>query len=281
MPETPSTGTEARELPRIGIPFRHSREEQAGDRQEVAPYATAVAEAGGEPRLISLFLSEKELRSQAQECDGVLLPGSPADVDPARYGEVAGAKTAAADERRERTDWTLLDWAFAEGKPVLGICYGTQLLNVYLGGTLVQDIASERRRALVHPWDRKSGAPEPHHPARLVPGSWVARLAETLETVVNSSHHQSVRMPGRNLRVTASAPDGVIEAVELDGASPWIVGVQWHPERQRNEAMGEADSGTRLARALFRELVRAAQEARVAGSLSRNAVRTGRQAEGR
>lgn len=281
MPETQPSAIDAQNHPRIGIPYRRASEERNGDRKEIEPYARAVEEAGGEPRLISLFLSDEELGRLTGELDAVVLPGSGADVDPASYGEEARAETAAADARRERTDRALLDWAFARRKPVLGICFGTQLLNVYLGGTLVQDVAGEIRRSLVHPWNRKSGDPEPHHPARLVPGSRVARLAETLETVVNSSHHQSIRTPGRNLRVTATAPDGVIEAIELESGSPWVVGVQWHPERQRNEAMGEADSGTRLARGLFQELVRAAREARSASRLSGGAADARRQAEGK
>jgi putative glutamine amidotransferase len=262
MQETKSSEIDSQDPPRIGIPYRQAKEEQAGDRKEIEPYATAVEEAGGVPRLISLFLSHEELERLTSELDAIVLPGSPADVDPARFGERARPETAAADLRREQTDWALLDWAFAGRKPVLAICYGTQLLNVYLGGTLVQDIAGELRGSLSHSWEKKKGLPEPHHPALLVPGSLVSRLAETAETVVNSSHHQSIRMPGRDLRVTAKSPDGVIEAVELESPSHWVVGAQWHPERQRNEAAGEEDSGRRLALALFEDLVRAAREAR-------------------
>ena len=265
MQETQSAGVDSHNSPRIGIPYRLASEEEAGNREKIEPYATAVEQAGGEPRLLSLFLTREELGRLAGELDAIVLPGSPADVDPARYGETPRAETAAADLRREQTDMALLDWAFAEGKPVLAICYGIQLLNVYRGGTLVQDIPNELRGSLTHQWDRERGVPEPHHPARLVPGSFVSRLAETAETVVNSSHHQSIRMPGRNLRVTAKSPDGVIEAVELESRSHWVVGVQWHPERQRNESSNEVDSGVRLARALFRDLMRAARETRAAG----------------
>jgi putative glutamine amidotransferase len=265
---------------RIGIPFRLASEEQAGKHEKIEPYARAVELAGGEPRLLSLFLSEEDLKRQTAELDGIVLPGSPADVNPARYGEAPRAETAAADERREQTDCILLDWAFAERKPVLAICYGTQLLNVYRGGTLVQDIPSELRGSLTHQWERARGMPEPHHPARLLPGSLVSRLAETAETVLNSSHHQSIRVPGRDLRVTAISPDGVIEAVELESRLHWVVGAQWHPERQRNENANERDSGVRLAQALFRDLVRAAQEARDGGRLSRTAAGFQKEREG-
>jgi len=281
MQGTQSAAIESQHPPRIGIPFRRAKEQQANNQEKIEPYARAVAEAGGEPVLVSLFLSQEELARLADGLDAIVLPGSPADVDPARYGEAAKPETAEADPRREETDLALLDWAFARGKPVLAICYGIQILNVYRGGTLVQDIPSEFRGSLVHPWERERGVSEPHHPARLVPGSLVARLAETAETVVNSSHHQSIRMPGRDLRVTATSPDGVIEAVELESDSHWVTGVQWHPERQRNEAAGEADSGTRLARALFEDLVRAARAARAAGRRSARAAGVQNEAEGR
>jgi putative glutamine amidotransferase len=267
--------------PRIGIPFRRVSEEQTENQEKIEPYARAVELAGGQPRLLSLFLSPDELKRQAAELDAIVLPGSPADVDPARYGVTTRPETAEADERREQTDMALLDWAFAEGKPVLAICYGTQLLNVYRGGTLVQDIPSELRGSLTHHWERERGAPEPHHPARLLPGSLVCRLAEAGETVVNSSHHQSIRIPGRDLRVTALSPDGVVEAVELESPSHWVIGVQWHPERQRNEISNESDSGVRLARALFRDLVRAARETKNEGRLSRSVAEVQHKAEGR
>jgi putative glutamine amidotransferase len=262
MPDPSSFNVGRRDAPRIGIPYRLAGEERVGSGEEIQPYVKAVEAAGGEARIISLFLSPDELGRLCAELDAVVLPGSPADVDPARYGAAASPETAEADPRREQTDTSLLDWAFRAAKPVLGICYGTQLLNVYCGGTLVQDIRGELHSSLTHEWAKKSGAPEPHHPVRLVPGSRLAQLAETGDTIVNSSHHQSIRRPGRGLRVTAKAPDGVVEAVELESAAHWVVGAQWHPERQQNRMPGKADSGARLAAALFSGLVRAAREAR-------------------
>lgn len=267
--------------PRIGIPYRRASEEQAEDRKEIQPYVEAVTANGGQPRLISLFLSPGQLREVCAGLDGLVLPGSPADVDPARFGESAHPETAEADDRKEETDTALLEWAFETRKPVLAICYGTQLLNVYRGGTLVQDIRSELHSSLTHAWQRSSGHPEPHHPVRLVPGSVVARLAETVETVVNSSHHQSIRRPGQGLRVTAKSPDGVVEAVELESASHWVIGVQWHPERQQAETRGAADSGVRLAAALFRELARAARQASAAPGHARDEAEIQKSSEGR
>lgn len=260
--------SKAKDAPRIGLPYRTAGEERAKDKAEIAPYVNAIEEAGGEPELISLFLTPEELGKVASRLDGLLLPGSSADVDPARYGEVARPETTEPDRQREQTDTALLDWAFENGKPLLTICYGTQLLNVHCGGTLVQDIRNGLRSSLVHEWGGK-GIPEPYHPVRLIPGSRVAGLAETSETVVNSSHHQSIRRPGEGLRVTAKCPDGVIEAVEMADSRQWVVGVQWHPERQQQRRSDDdADSGVRLARWLFRDLVRAARR----GSGARSAA---------
>jgi putative glutamine amidotransferase len=267
MPDSTSPEPQPAAPPRIGIPYRQASEERGGNWEKIQPYVEAIAEAGGKPELVSLLLSAEHRERLAKELDGFLLPGSPADVDPALYNEDRGAETAAADPQREATDIALLEEAFRTGKPVLGICYGTQLLNVFRGGSLVQDIASELPSSLTHHWERERGVPEPHHPARLVPGSEVARLAEAAEAVVNSSHHQSIQKPGNGLRVTAVSPDGVVEAVERGngGAGPWVVGVQWHPERETAEGKRGSVTGARLARGLFGRLVRAAREWRAAG----------------
>jgi putative glutamine amidotransferase len=165
--------------------------------------------------------------------------------------------TAHADPPRELTDRALLDHAFAAGKPVLAICYGIQLLNVHLGGTLIQDIQSELPEHLQHEKDKSSGETrDPEHAVRLEGGSRLAALAGAADARVNSSHHQSIRDAGRGLRVTAHAPDGVIEAVEWTGDANWVVGVQWHPERMDGDA---------FAAALFRDLV-AATAARIAAA---------------
>ncbi len=245
--------------PQVGVPFRCLREEDAGDRKRIEPYLRAVEAAGGQAVPISLRMSRPGLDRLTRQLDAFVLPGSPADVNPERYGAARHPCSANPDPRREDTNYALLAHAFAEHKPVLAICYGVQLLNVYLGGTLVQDISSELVAALEHDWDdREAGAPEPFHPVRIEPACELARLAGAGETRVNTSHHQAIREPGRHLRIVAHAPDGVIEAVEWTGDGPardsgnWIVGVQWHPERMTADA---------LASALFRELVAAARGA--------------------
>lgn len=239
--------------PRVGVPWRTTSEEAKNKRPKIDPYLEAVRAAGGEPVLLSLDQSPEQLKAAAQALDAFVLPGSPADVDPARYGAPKHAETADADAARERMDATLIDHALATHKPLLAICYGTQFLNVHMGGSLVQDLPSEAPSPTRH--DREDDAPDSEHPARIEAGR-VAELArragakESAELVVNSSHHQAVRDPGRNLRVTAHATDGTIEGVEYAGPADWIVGVQWHPER-----ISDSASGAELSHALFRELI--------------------------
>ena len=241
---------EANHKPRVGIPYRTRKEELTGERAKLEPYLEAVRQAGGDPVALSLGLLPKQLTQLAETLDAIVLPGSPADVNPALFHAARHAQCADPDPDRQRTDFTLLEHALAHHKPVLAICYGIQSLNVFLSGTLVQDIPSEVPAPQQHEWDKQTGATEPFHPVQLEPESRLAQLAGAAEVAVNSSHHQSVLEPGRNLRVAARARDGVVEAVEWTGGAHWIIGVQWHPER-----MARTDS---LAQALFRSLVAAA-----------------------
>jgi putative glutamine amidotransferase len=235
--------------PRIGVPWRTSVEEMQGRRGAYQRYLRAVREAGGEAVEISLSLPPAELERMAESLDGFVLPGSPADVEPRRFGSARHARNANPDKRREHTDDRLLDHALVSGKPVLAICYGAQLLNVHLHGTLVQDIPSEMRNSMDH--DGGKGRNEAMHPIRIESGQ-LAKLAGGSTARVNSSHHQAIRTPGRGLRVTARARDGVIEAVEWTAGPGWAVGVQWHPERMPDDP---------FAAALFRRLVKEAQGA--------------------
>ena len=183
----------------------------------------------------------------AESLDGFVLPGSPADIEPRRFGSVRHPQEAPTDKRREHTDDDLLDHAFAAGKPVLAICYGAQLLNVHQHGTLVQDIPSEVRNARDH--DGGAGRDESLHRIR-IESERLAELAGSSSARVNSSHHQAVRAAGRGLRVAARAPDGIIEAVEWTAGPGWVFGVQWHPERLPSDPFAEA---------LFRQLVKEAR----------------------
>jgi len=233
--------------PRIGVPWRTSEEERTGNHPKIANYLSAVERAGGEGVLLSLGDPEG-LERQIAGLDGFVLPGSPADVEPREYGAVNRGQSAPADLARERTDKAILSHAFQAHKPVLAICYGCQLLNVYLGGTLVQDVRSETGTQLAH--RKKDISPEPaddpFHEVSFAAGSRLARMAGSRDAVVNSSHHQSIATPGRQLRITGEASDGIVESVEWTGDANWVVGVQWHPERMNDDA---------LANKLFEELV--------------------------
>lgn len=248
-------GEKPSDRPRVGVPWRTVGEESANKRERIESYLRAVRDAGGEPVPISLRLPDEELRQLAASLDAVVLTGSPADVDPQRFGSTRHPATNAPDPDRERTDDALLREALAKGKPVLAICYGAQLLNVHLGGSLLQDIPTEVRTSVDH--DQDEDGNDGLHAVKIEGGS-LAQLVQEIdksggkrEVRINSSHHQSVLQPGKGLRITARSPDGVVEAVEYDGGPGWILGVQWHPERMRGDALAEA---------LFRRLVTEARE---------------------
>jgi putative glutamine amidotransferase len=248
--------------PRVGIPWRTTQEETNQITNKLQYYFAAATVAEGEPVPISLRLSPTDLAAQVKNLDAFVLPGAPTDVNPELYRASRHEKTHDADPDREKTDFALIQHAFACGKPVLAICYGCQSLNVCLGGTLYQDIASELHSTIEH---SKEGlppdAPDPIHPARIEPGGEIAQIAAIsghankdggFDVRINTSHHQSVRDLGHGLRVAAVAPDGVIEAIEHEPHKHWVVGVQWHPERM---------AGDVLAAALFRALVQATHAA--------------------
>jgi len=253
-----SMTAENQSRPRIGVPWRAAKEEAAYSRPKMARYLRAVERASGEPVLLSLLWPAAELKRRAAELDGFLLSGSPADVDPGHFHAAVHPATEEADAARERTDFTLLEHALGSRKPVLAICYGIQSLNVFLGGSLIQDIPSELSSSICHSREEaevpgRTEETDPLHGAQFDLGR-VLDLAHARHAEVNSSHHQSILEPGRGLRITARAPDGVVEAVEWTEDSNWVVGVQWHPERMPEHT---------LAKALFKELVSAARRTRV------------------
>jgi putative glutamine amidotransferase len=224
----------------VGIPWRTSQEEAEGNRPKIKNYEDAVRRAGGDPVLLPLS-DPLELERALPTLDGFVLPGSPADVEPAEYGGVNRGLSAPADLAREAADRTILKHAFGEQKPVLAICYGCQLLNVYLGGTLIQDLRTETGTTVPH--RKKDLVPEPkddpRHPAAFDRGSRLAAITGSTQGEVNSSHHQAIATPGKSLRVTAHADDGTVEGIEWTGDANWVVGVQWHPERMFGDAAAE------------------------------------------
>jgi putative glutamine amidotransferase len=246
--------------PRVGIPWRTTDEERAGERAKLDYYFAAVRKAGADPVEVSLVQTPKDFERQIENLDGFVLPGSPADVAPKRYGAPTHIKTKSLDENRDRTDDALLGHAFQTSKPVLAICYGCQILNVHLHGTLLQDIPDEKPGSLTHgntdlaPGEKR---PDAQHQVVVESGSRLAALGPMAAPTINSSHHQAIDKPGENLRVTARATDGIVEAVEWTGDSNWVVGVQWHPERMVGDPFSER---------LFHDFVAAVSSARTIGA---------------
>ena len=248
--------------PRVGVPWRTSAEQRANIREKLEYYFQAIRAAGAEPQEISLVQSPEELEAQLINFDAFVLPGSPADVDPNRYGAAKHIKTQNLDPSRDATDTAILGHALQSSKPVLAICYGCQILNVFAKGTLIQDIRAQKPDAGSHgTTDLPSGVVhgDVKHQATLTPGSRLASLNQAEVAEINSSHHQAIDQPGKNLKVTARAADGIIEGVEWTGDSNWVVGVQWHPERMPGDAFSER---------LFSDFVAAARSAR--GAVAQN-----------
>jgi len=235
--------------PRIAIPLPHSLDPEYAHRA-YPQYAAAVERAGAEALQIPLNQAPAQVMKLIERCDAVLLPGSKADVDPAKYGATRHPQTAASDAGRDTVDELLLQDAYNMRKPILAICYGLQVLNVYRSGTLVQHIES----AINHAAGRLIAVA---HTVAVDPDSKLASIVSPAASgvasiPVNSSHHQSAEVVGDGLRVVARCPeDGIIEALEGTSPDHFVVAVQWHPERTFDE--------DEPSRALFRALVEAAR----------------------
>jgi putative glutamine amidotransferase len=212
--------------------------------QRLPDYVESVRRAGGEPRVLQI-----DGPALLKELDGVLLAGG-GDIDPAHYKAVPHPKTDRPDAARDTFELELARWALEHGGPVLGVCRGLQVLNVAAGGTLIQDIPSEVNHPLGHQIDTPLYA--------IAHEVWVAgdsALAHTMQEEladgevlqVNSRHHQAIKQTAPGFSVSATAPDGVIEAIERP-ASRFCVAVQWHPENFWR---------TGEFRALFEEFVKA------------------------
>jgi putative glutamine amidotransferase len=230
------------QAPRIAIPEPNSTQHEYNQRSW-PQYARAVEISGGVAVPVPLTESPATVAKLVASCSGVLLPGSPADLNPQKYGQEPIPACAAADPAREAVDELLLQDAFNLHKPLLCICYGTQSLNVWKGGTLEQDLTTTLN----------------HKPGREIVEAHPVEIAEGTEHLsgfpasiqVNSSHHQAVATPGDGLAVVATAPDGTIEAIEQHGEH-FVLGVQWHPERTFDL--------NAQSRSIFSEFVKAARE---------------------
>ena len=249
---------------RIAIPMPHSTDREYGERA-IPQYERAVVLAGGEPVRIPLNRTPEEVRTLMDRSDGVLLPGSNADIDPARFQQARSPHTAKSDPRRDDVDTLLLDNAYARRKPVLGICYGLQSLNVYCKGSLIQhipDFLPEATRSKVNHEAGRTVAIA--HSVEVSGDSLLAKIigkadsnqkssdGSSIVVPVNSSHHQSADALGEGLRIVARCPDdGIIEAVEGTATDHFVLAVQWHPERSVDE--------DEASRRLFRALIEAAK----------------------
>ena len=190
-------------------------------------YVRAVAKAGGIPLLIPSIPQDPELlKETAARIDGLLLPGS-RDMDPKFYHEEPHPKLRPMSIERTETELAVLKKAEERRIPVLGICGGMQLLNVFFGGSLYQDICSFLPGALAH----EKGAV---HDIVIEDETLLRNILGTSELPVASYHHQSVKDIGKGLKVSARAPDGIVEGIE-SGEPRYIVGIQWHPEREDTE----------------------------------------------
>src|SRR6476659_6917277 len=189
--------------PRIAIPLPHGGDPEYALRA-IPQYERAVELSGGDPVRIPLDRTPAEIMKLIESCDGVLLPGSKADVDPAKFGAERHPKTEAADPKRDAVDELLLQDAYNMRKPILGICYGLQILNVYRTGSLIQHIESN----INHAAGRKVPVA---HDVEVDPTSKLAEIVgrkiDRAAMPVNSSHHQSADTVGDGLRVVARCPD--------------------------------------------------------------------------
>jgi putative glutamine amidotransferase len=257
--------------PRIAIPMPHSTDREYAERA-IPQYERAVVLAGGEPMRVPLDQSSAAVKKLIANCDGVLLPGSNADVDPEKFKQLRSSHTAVADSRREEVDFLLLDDAFVQRKPVLGICYGLQSLNVYRAGSLIQhipDFLPEATRTKVNHEAGKKVAVA--HTVEIEAESNLARIicsdghrssesrkpeaGRRLVVPVNSSHHQSADAAGDGLRIVSRCPDdGIIEALEGTAPDHFVLAVQWHPERSVDD--------DEPSRNIFRALIEAAKKNR-------------------
>ncbi|MGO0062748.1 gamma-glutamyl-gamma-aminobutyrate hydrolase family protein [Brevibacillus fluminis] len=189
-------------------------------------YIDGVVRSGGTPLLLPLLHQPNApLQAMVEALDGLIFTGGE-DPAPHLYGEQPLPGLGEVDYERDLAELALIRIARELKKPMLGICRGMQIINVALGGTLVQDIPSQIPHALQH--GQKGSRLYAAHSVSLAPGFVRDALGKD-DVLVNTSHHQSVKEPAPGLRVTAVAPDGVIEAIENDDAT--IVGIQWHPER--------------------------------------------------
>jgi putative glutamine amidotransferase len=204
-------------------------------------YYTALESVGGLPWMVPLLKSEAALRAMYEHMDGVFLAGG-IDMEPSTYGAERDERCDRGDPDRDRVELLFARWAMEDGKPLLGVCRGMQVINVAAGGTLHQDCSTFWPNAIKHDYFPTQGYARDFlaHEARLMPESRLAQIFGENRIRINSMHHQGVERLGSGLRVSALAPDDLVEAVELGDGDVFQLGVQWHPEM-----LVDHDAGTR------------------------------------
>lgn len=188
-------------------------------------YCTSVTEAGGVP--MPLTSEIRLVEDYLDRIDGLITTGGNFDVPPEYYGQTVSSPTVTTKAKRTEFEFAIMRAALARDMPLLSICGGQQLLNVVLGGTLIQHIPDSIENALEH--EQPNPRTEPGHTIAVLEGSLLHRVTNKREMAINSAHHQAVAQVAPGIVVSATAPDGVIEAIE-DPARPFCLGVQWHPE---------------------------------------------------
>lgn len=188
-------------------------------------YCSAVAASGGLP--LALPHEPEMVDHYLQEIDGLIVTGGAFDVDPALFGAQVKHSSVVTKARRTQFEWDITKGALARNIPILGICGGQQLLNVVLGGTLIQHIPEEQPSDIAH--EQPNPRNEPGHKVKLEQGTRLAHICGAQDLLVNSAHHQAVKDVGPGIKINAYAEDGVIEGIE-DPNRPFCIGVQWHPE---------------------------------------------------
>ncbi len=215
-----------------------------------AAYTRALAAAGMIPLIVPPL--DRGFAEIVERVDGLVLTGGE-DVDPSRYGAARHEATDEPHHARDASEIALLTAAHAARLPTLAICRGLQVANVALGGTLVQDIPSERPSSIAH--SRSEARAERVHDVRITHGSLLASALGAEALAANSSHHQAVDRAAAGLTVTATAPDGIIEGAEWTGEDGWwMLAVQWHPE----ELVDTPEPWDRALFATFRDQLAAA-----------------------
>ncbi len=229
---TPGHGSGTARRPNIGITpdFSEGRSEAAFPAplfELKVSYSDAVLKAGGLPFILPYSDDRAVIDSYLDRVSGVLVTGGAFDIPPEAYGDTVREGMGPVKQGRTAFETNLMQTALARNMPVLGVCGGMQLLNVVLGGSLFQDIGREVANAREH--EQKHDRTQPHHPVEVKEGTQLADLVGKGQLMVNSTHHQAVKGPGKNVVISATSPDGVVEAIEATGYA-FALGIQWHPE---------------------------------------------------